>query len=81
MDLARNNFSTLVYGNGGGRRPATCVYATIVSWPAGGGTMCACAISADCAARRGNLEIAKQGYAHTSAQEELYHIHQHKKWT
>ena len=37
MDLARNNFSTLVYGNGGGRRPATCVYATIVSWPAGGG--------------------------------------------
>ena len=24
----------LVYGNGGGRGPATCVYAIIVSWPA-----------------------------------------------
>ena len=63
MDLARNNFSTLVYGNGGGRRPATCVYAIIVSWPAPPAVdaMCACAISADCAARRGNFEITKQG--------------------
>ena len=41
MDLATNNFSTLVYGNGGGRRPATCVYAIIVSWPAGWRTQCA----------------------------------------
>ena len=58
MDLAWNNVSTLVYGNGDGRWPATCVYAIIVSWPAGGGdAMCACAISADCAARRGNFEI------------------------
>ena len=79
----------IVYGNGGGRRPATCVYAIIVSWPAGGGRiifMCAFAISAECAARRGNFEIAKQGYAHISAQEaysqkQLYHIDQHKKWT
>ena len=58
MDLAWNNFSTLVYGNGDGRWPATCVYAIIVSWPAGGGRNVA--ISADCAARRGNFEIAKQ---------------------
>ena len=35
MDVARNNFSTLVYGNGGGRGPATCVYAIIGSLPAG----------------------------------------------
>ena len=34
MDLARNNFSVLVYGNGGGRGLAMCVYAIIVSWPA-----------------------------------------------
>ena len=35
MDLARKNFSTFVYGNGGGRALATCVHASIVSWPAG----------------------------------------------
>ena len=35
MDLARKNFSTFVYGNGGGRGPATCVHGIIVSWPAG----------------------------------------------
>ena len=67
VDLARNNFSTLVYGNGVGRRPATSVYA-LAGRPAVD-AMCACAISADCAARRGNFEIAKQGYAHISAQE------------
>ena len=32
MDL---DFSTFVYGNGGGRALATCVHASIVSWPAG----------------------------------------------
>ena len=35
VDGARNNFSMLVYGNGGGRVPTMCIYAIIVSWPAG----------------------------------------------
>ena len=54
MDLARKNFSTFVYGNGGGRGPATCVHAIIGSWPAG-----LMRNLAECAARRGNFEITK----------------------
>ena len=76
MDLARKNFSTFVYGNGGGRGPATCVYTIIVSWPDG------CAISAECAARRGNFEIAKQAelipqHKKVIFKKHLYHIDQH----
>ena len=73
IDLARNNISTLVYGNGGGRRPAV-------------DAMSACTISADSAARRVNFEIAKQAelilqHRKVIFKKQLYHIDQHKKWT
>ena len=45
--------------------------------------MCACAISADCAARRGNFEIAKQAELILQYRKVIfkYHIDQRKKWT
>ena len=74
MDLAQNNFSTLMYGNGGGRGPATC------------DAMCACAISAECAARRGNCEIAKEPELISQQRKvilkmHVYHSDQYKNWT
>ena len=48
--------------------------------------MCACAISAECAARRGNFEIAKEAelipqHKKVIFKNQLYHIDQHKNWT
>ena len=48
--------------------------------------MCACAISAECAARRGNFEIAKEPELISQQKKvvfkkQVYHSDQHKNWT
>ena len=45
--------------------------------------MCACAISAECAARRRNFEIAKEPELISQQRKvkQVYHSDQYKKWT
>ena len=48
--------------------------------------MCACAISAECAARRGNFEIAKEPELISQQRKvifkkQVYHSDQYKNWT
>ena len=71
-----------MYGNGGGRGPATCVYAIIVSWPAGWRTQCAHAQSPRNALR----EIAKEPELISQQRKvifkkQVYHSDQYKNWT
>ena len=71
-------------GDPGGRGPATCVYAIMAGWLED--AMCACAISAECAARRGNFEIAKEPELVSQQRKvifktQVYHSDQYKNWT
>ena len=86
MDLAQNNFSTLVYGNGGGRGPATCVYAIMLAGRLAGGRNVCMRNSAKCAARHGNFEIAKEPELISQQRKvifkkQVYHSDQYKNWT
>ena len=77
MDLAQNNFSTLMYGQRGWEGTG---YVRIRD------AMCACAISVECAARRGNCKIAKEPELISQQRKvilkkQVYHSDQYKNWT